>query len=207
MKHFSLAEWADFVRGVLNADEQASMQKHLDENCARCRETVNMWTSVAAFARQESAYEPPASALRVAESYLAPFKLAARRATVLELAKRTFDSFESQAVAGVRGSGSAPHQLMYQCGNVFIDLRLESKPATRSMALAGQVVDSAQPGGVLGGIPVSLLSKEESWLETTTNHLGEFHFSFPPAQHLRLLFATEGKSVVVVLPDNAAQAS
>jgi hypothetical protein len=206
VKHFSLAEWADFARGVLTADEQTSMQKHLDENCVRCRKTVGMWTSVAAFARQESAYEPPASALRVAESYLAPFKLAARRTSILELAKRTFDSFESQALAGVRGSGSAPQQLMYQCGNVFIDLRLESKPATRSMALAGQVVDSAHPGGVLGGIPVSLLSKEEAWLDTTTNHLGEFHFSFPPARHLRLLVATEDKSVLVVLPDGDAQA-
>jgi hypothetical protein len=207
VKHFSLTEWADFARGVLTADQQVPMQKHLDENCERCRKTVGMWTSVAVFARQESAYEPPANALRIAESYLAPFKLAARRTSILELAKRTFDSFESQAFAGVRGSGSAPQQLMYQCGNVFIDLRLESKPATRSMVLAGQVVDSEQPGGVLGGIPVSLLSKEEAWLETTTNHLGEFHFSFSPARHLTLLVATEGKSVLVVLPDeDAAQA-
>jgi len=207
VKHFSLIEWADFARGVLTSHQHGPMQRHLDENCERCRKTVGMWTSVAAFARQESAYEPPASALRIAESYLAPFKLAARRTSILDLAKRTFDSFENQALAGVRGSGPAPQQLMYQCGNVFIDLRLESKPDSRSMALAGQVVDSEQPGGVLGGIPVSLLSKEDAWLETTTNHLGEFHFSFPPARHLRLLVTTEGKSVLVVLPDaDAAQA-
>jgi hypothetical protein len=203
VKHFSLTEWVDFARGVAPPDQRLDMQKHLDD-CARCKKTVGMWTSISAFARQEAAYEPPASALRVAESYLAPFKLAARRSSVLELAKQTFDSLESQVFAGVRSSGAAPQQLMYKCGNIFIDLRLEPKPATRTIALAGQVVDSGKPGGGLDGIPVSLLSKEEAWLETTTNHLGEFHFSFPQTRHLKLLVGMEGKAVLVVLPDAEA---
>ncbi len=177
------------------------MQKHLEEDCARCKKTVGMWTSISAFARHEAAYEPPASALRIAECYLAPFNLAVRRSSVLELAKRTFDSFESHVLAGVRGSGPAPQQLMYQCGNIFIDLRLEPRPATRTIALAGQVVDSGEPSGGLDGIPVSLLSKEEAWLETTTNHLGEFHFSIPQTRHLKLVVGAEGKAVLVVLPD------
>lgn len=206
MKHFSLTEWADFVRGVATAEQKASMLKHLDENCSRCRKTVGMWTSVAEFLEHEVAYEPPASALRIAKSYLAPFKLALRQTQVLRLARPTFDSFEGQALAGVRGFDPAPQQLMYQCGNVIIDLRLEPKPNTRSMALAGQVLDSAQPGGSLAGIPVFLLSREDTWLETTTNQLGEFHFSFPPAQHLRLLFGMEGTAWLVQLPETKGSA-
>jgi hypothetical protein len=200
VKHFSLTEWADFARGVVPPEQRGTMQKHLDEDCTRCKKTVGMWTSISAFARQETAYAPPASALRVAKSYLAPFQLAARRSSILELAKQTFDNLESQVLAGVRSSGPAPQQLMYQCGNIFIDLRLVANPAARTTALAGQVVESGKPGG-LNGIPVSLLSKEKAWLETTTNHLGEFHFSFPPTRHLTLLVGTEGKAVLVVLPD------
>ena len=201
MKHFSITEWTDFARGLVSAEQRSSMQKHLDENCGRCKKTVGMWTSVSAFAGREANYEPPVSALRVVESYLAPFKLAARPAGLLQLAKCTFDSLESLAVAGLRGSEPSPQQLMYQCGNVFIDLRLEPKPATHSVALAGQVLDAGQPGSGLAGIPVSLLSREDTWLETTTNQLGEFHFSFPPAQHLRLLFGMKGAAWLVLLPD------
>jgi anti-sigma factor RsiW len=204
MKHFSLTEWADFVRGVVTAEQRASMLKHLDEDCSRCKKTVGMWTSVSEFFKHEAACKPPASALRIARSYLAPFKLALGQAQVLRLARPTFDSFERPALAGVRGFDSGPQQLMYQCGSVFIDLRLESKPVTHSMALAGQVVDVGQPGGGLAGIPVSLLSREDNWLETTTNQLGEFHFSFPPAQHLRLLFGMKGTAWLVLLPDSEA---
>lgn len=205
MKHFSLTEWADFVRGVGTEEQKALMQKHLDEGCSACKETVDTWTSIATFASHEVRYEPSANALRVARSYLAPFKLASRQAKGLGakglgLAKLTFDSFEGQALAGVRGSGPVPQQLMYQCGSVFIDLRLEPKPGTRSVALAGQVLDSVKPDGVLGGIEVSLLSEKVTQLETT-NQLGEFHFSFSPAQHLRLLIGTEDTAVLVLLPD------
>jgi len=204
MKHFSLTEWADFVRGVATAEQRTSMRRHLDEDCTRCMKTVGMWTSVAEFFKHEVAYTPPVSARRIAESYLVPFKLAMGQTQVLKLARPTFDSFERPAPAGVRGLDLGPQQLMYQCGNVFIDLRLEPKPATHSMALAGQVVDSGRPGGALAGIPVSLLSREDPWLETATNQLGEFHFSFPPAQHLRLLFGIRDTAWLVLLPDTEA---
>jgi hypothetical protein len=202
VKHFSITDWADFVRGIVTPEQKASMQKHLDEDCSRCRETAGMLASIAAFVRRETSYEPPADSLSVARSYLAPFKLAASRSRLLQMAKRTFDSFQSPAIAGVRGSDAVSQQLMYQCGNVFIDLRLEPKPDTRSVILAGQVLNSGEPGGgCMGGVPVSLLSQESPWLETTTNHLGEFHFSFPPGRQLKLLFGTEGNAVLVLLPD------
>ena len=201
MKHFALTEWADFVRGVTTYEQTESMQKHLDEDCSRCKQTAAMWTSMVAFGQREVTYEPPPSALRIAKSYFAPFKLAMRQGRTLRLARRTFDSLEGQPLAGLRGSSPVAQQLMCQCGSVFIDLRLEPKPATRSISLAGQVLDSSQPGGGLAGIPVSLLSKEDTWLETITNPLGEFQFTFSPAPHLELLFGMEDTAVLVLLPD------
>jgi hypothetical protein len=198
VKHFSLTEWADFARGVVSAKQAALMQKHLDEDCADCQKTARIWSSMTEFARREKTYEPQASALRVALSYFAPYTLASQRRVPL-LARCTFDSFET-ATAGLRSTGPVLQHLMYQCGNVVIDLRMEPKPSTRSVILAGQIVDSGQPS-FLEGVPVSLLSTEETWLETTTNQLGEFHFSFAPARHLKLLFGTEGTAVLVLLPD------
>ncbi len=199
MKHFSLTEWADFARGVVSAGQATLMQKHLDDDCATCQKTARSWASIADFAKREKTYEPPASALRMALSYFAPLALTSQRRVPL-LARCTFDSFETATVAGLRSASPALQHLMYQCGNVVIDLRMEPKPDTRSVILAGQIVDSGQ-SSFLEGIPVSLLSTEETWLETTTNQLGEFHFSFAPARHLKLLFGTEGTAVLVLLPD------
>jgi anti-sigma factor RsiW len=200
VKHFSLDEWADFVRGATTASQAAAMQKHLNGDCRECKKTVDAWTAIVAFAEREAANEPPADAVRVATSYFAPFKLASKQNRVLQLAKLAFDSLEPGTVLGVRGSGSFPQHLTYRCGNVFIDLRLVPRPDTRSMALAGQVVDSRPPGSGLAGVPVSLLSAEDTWLETTTDQLGEFHFSFPPAENVKLLFGTDGAAVLVLLP-------
>jgi hypothetical protein len=204
VKHFSSIEWADFVRRAVTPTQAAAMQAHLDQDCRQCMKTVDVWTAMAAFAEREAACEPPADAVRVATSYFAPFKLASKQNRLLQLAKLAFDSLEPRTVIGVRGSGSFPQHLMYQCGNVFIDLRLMPKPDTRSMALAGQVVDSGPPSSGLSGIPVSLLSAENTWLETTTNQLGEFHFSFPQGENLKLLFGTDGAAVLVLLPDAPA---
>jgi hypothetical protein len=203
VKHFSLTEWADFVRGVVTPEQRASMQKHLDENCSRCNKTVQLWTSLAEFSRQETAYEPPAGALRIAESYLLPFKLASRQGRALQLAQLTLDSFERPVLEGIRGFDPIPRQLMYQLGDVVVDLRLEPNPASNLMVLAGQVVDaqSQEDGLGLAGIPVSLLSKGDIVFEITTNELGEFQFSFERAENLELLIGIESSALLVLIPD------
>ena len=100
MKHFSLTEWADFVRGVVTAEQKTSMQEHLGRDCARCKKTVEMWTSLVEFSRHEALNEPPASALRVAESFLIPLRLALRPRQMLQLAQAVLDSFEGPALQG-----------------------------------------------------------------------------------------------------------
>ena len=199
MTHFSLGEWACYVRGLATDDQKTTMRKHL-QKCSSCRKTVGIWTSISEFGKHEAAYEPPASALRVVESYLAPFQLACRRPQLLQLAKATFDSFARQAPAGVRGVDLAPQQLMYECGNAFIDLRLEPRPATRSIVVAGQIVSSGEAESGLPGIQVSLLQGEDGAVETATNEAGEFHFSYPVTQRARLLFGMPDAAWLVLLP-------
>jgi hypothetical protein len=209
VKHFSLIQWADFVRGVVIPEQRASMQKHLDENCSRCNKTVEMWTSLAEFSQQETAYKPPASALRIAESYLLPFKLASRQGRILQMAQLALDSFERPVLEGIRGFDLVPRQLMYQLGDVVVDLRLEPKPAANLMVLAGQVVDaqSQEDGLGIAGIPVSLLSNGRIVFEITTNQLGEFQFSFQRADHLELLIGIASSALLVLIPDVDAGAA
>ena len=201
MKHFSITEWADFVRDVATEEQNAQMQKHLDEGCSGCRETVHMWKSVTACARQEVSHEPPSSSLRIAKSYFAPFKLASKQATGVEIARLTFDSFARRAQAGFRGADPLARQLMYQFDDVFIDLRMEPRPATNQVGLVGQIADPRQTSGSVEGVIVSLLRGDETLLHTSTNQFGEFHFSFLPSDLLQLLVRLKETTIVVSLPD------
>ncbi len=201
VKHFSITEWADFARDVASAEESRQMQRHLDEGCSVCTETVQTWKSVTECARQEVSYEPPSSSLRIAKSYFAPFKLASKQATGLRIARLTFDSFARRAEVGVRGSDPLPRQLMYQFDDVCIDLRLEPKPATNQVGLVGQVADSGEPAMSVDGKAVSLLRGSEMLAQTSTNQFGEFRFSFRDSEHLQLLVGLKETAVVVSLPD------
>lgn len=200
MKHFSITEWADFARDVATEEQSTEMQKHLDEGCSICRETVQTWKSVTECARHELDYDPPSSALRIAKSYFAPFKLASKQATSFRIARLTFDSFARRAEVGVRGSDQSPRQLMYQFDNVFIDLRIEPNPASKHLALAGQVADSGSRPQEVEGMAVSLLQDGAVLSKTSTNQFGEFRLSFKDSKSVQLLVDLKETPILVWLP-------
>jgi hypothetical protein len=200
VKHFSITEWADFVRGVATEEQSALMQQHLDEGCSDCMETVRTWKSVTECARQEVSYEPPSSSLRIAKSYFASSKLASKMTTGMQIARLMFDSFARRAEVGIRGSDPSRRQLMYQVDEVFIDLRLEPKPALNQVVLVGQVADSGQPARSVEGMPVSLLRGSDTLSRTSTNELGEFRFSFRDSEQMQLLFDLKETAILLSLP-------
>jgi hypothetical protein len=112
-----------------------------------------------------------------------------------------FDSFSLGTLDGIRGAGTAPRQLLYNSYSVFVDLRLEQKPGSDSIALTGQVVDAQLTDGILEEIPVLLFSKGDMELETTTNRFGEFTFSFKAAGHLGLLLSLKEFGLLLMLPE------
>lgn len=207
MGHYSLPEWVDFVRGIATKEQRITMQQHLDAGCNDCLETVAIWRSVFDFARQETAYEPPAAALRMAEAYFVPFKLAATTPQGIQIAKLAFDSFLQPAHAGVRGLATGPRQLLYKCGNLCIDMRLEPKPGSNWVVLVGQVMDEKTPLENFGDVPVSLLSSGDKVSETITNQFGEFHLGFKAVKHLQLFLGMKRSAVVVPLPDAQTEAA
>jgi len=208
MKHFSLMEWADFIREVAPLEQRSVMQEHLDTSCQECLKTADIWRTVMDFARREKHYDPPASAMRIVQSTFGPLQLASSAPEGLEIAQLAFDSFQQAGLAGVRGaSSSVPRQLLYKCGTLCIDMRLEPKPGSNYVVLVGQLVDAQKPLKGFEDVPVSLLSQGDKLSETTTNQFGEFHFGFESVKHMQLFFGMERSALVVPLPETQTEAA
>lgn len=207
MKHFSPAEWVDFVRNVVSAEHKGPMQEHLDQGCDSCLKMVETWAAIVEFTRREPFYEPPAGAVRSAVSYFFPFSLTLKAKTDVRILRRVFDSCGLGVLNGIRASGTAPRQLMYNSCSVFIDLRAEQKPDSGWIALTGQVVDARLTDGVREEIPVLLFSKGDTKLETTTNQFGEFNFSFKPVGHLGVLLGMKEFALLLLLPEGFGEGS
>ena len=107
MKHFSPTEWVDFVRNVVVAEQRVrSMQEHLDQGCGNCLKMVKTWATIAEFARHEPFYEPPAGAVRNAESYFFSFRLTLQGEPDVRILRHVFDSYDvgdTQRNTGLRG--------------------------------------------------------------------------------------------------------
>jgi hypothetical protein len=201
VKHFSPIEWVDFARNVIPTEHRAPMQEHLDHGCGSCLKMVKTWATMVDFARHEPFYEPPDGAVRNAGSYFFSFSLTLQERNDVRILRHVFDSFSMGTLSGIRGAGTAPRQLLYNSNSVFIDLRLEQKPDSDSVALTGQVVDAQLTDGILEEIPVLLFSKGDMELETTTNRFGEFNFSFKAAGHLGLLLNMKEFGLLLMLPE------
>jgi hypothetical protein len=201
VKHFSPIEWVDFVRNVVPTEHRAPMQEHLDQGCGTCLKMVKTWATMVDFARHEPFYEPPDGAVRNAGSYFFSFSLTLQERNDVRILRHIFDSFSMGTLNGIRGAGTAPRQLLYNSYTVFIDLRLEPKPGSDSIALTGQVVDAQLTDGILEEIPVLLFSKGDMEVETTTNRFGEFNFAFKAAGHLGLLLNMKEFGLLLMLPE------
>ena len=52
--HFAAHRWVDYVRGLGNAAEREVMAAHLASGCARCRDTADLLSLIAAVARLDA---------------------------------------------------------------------------------------------------------------------------------------------------------
>jgi hypothetical protein len=183
MKHFSLTEWADFVRGMVDIDRNEAMQAHLDSGCKECGEVAKTWARVREAAKRERAYEPPESAVRMAKSHLAIHGRPGRASKVQLL----FDSYQSPVLAGVRATATTARQMLYGIGTYRIDLRMEPQMDSDKVSLVGQILNSADPVKTGAHVTVVLLRGNKVLAESQTNTLGEFHLECSLEGHLQLL--------------------
>lgn len=170
MKHFSLAEWTDFARGVADDNGKEAMQAHLNSGCKTCNAALRTWERVQQMTRKEHSYEPPDGATRMAKGLLPIHGRSAKKSVVRLL----FDSFQSPAIAGIRATTTSARQMLYGVGTYRIDLRMEPQMDSDKVALVGQILNAADPVKAGAQVVVTLMRGKKVLAESQTNALGEF---------------------------------
>ena len=118
-------------------------------------------------------------------------------------ARLVFDSSLQPLPAGVRSAPPADHRLLFESGDVMVDLWLEPHRDANRIKLVGQILHEVKSGSLLHCLPVVLQSKLEPIEATTTNELGEFCLNFDPHPQLRLeIGVRENQWIWLELPDS-----
>jgi hypothetical protein len=184
MKHFTVWQWSDFVRGLVAAAPRAAMEAHLSV-CRRCTESVDVLRNVAVTARGEADYAPPDYAIRYAHAIFSlnrPEKVTFPRM----LARLVHDSVLAPLPAGMRSQDRLSRHALYEAGNYFLDLQLQQQPRSGLVTLIGQLADRDNPSGIASDVPVWVMDRKSLVASTLCNRFGEFHLEYPPARNLRL---------------------
>jgi hypothetical protein len=180
MNHFTLGEWADFVRHLMAPSVTTQMRQHLDGPCKRCSKLVRMWQDLFDFGSKEGLYRPPDRALRSVRGYYSLLKPGRESRRVATMARLIFDSLLEPLPAGVRSSQSSPRQLIYSAANFLVDMRLERR--ARRIHLVGQAQPRAGARARVAGINVCVLRGDETIAQTRSNRFGEFQFELDPSE-------------------------
>jgi RNase P subunit RPR2 len=186
MKHFTVWQWTDFVRGLVEGEgARSSMEAHLSSRCPRCERIVNVLRAVTVTARAEAGYEPPERAIRYARaiySLYQPEKISLPRL----IARLVFDSGRAPLSAGMRAQSRLSRHTLYAAGSYYLDVQLEHQPGSGLISLTGQLADRNKPAASTAGLPVRLMERKSLVAGTLSNGFGEFHLECAPARNLRL---------------------
>jgi len=192
VKHYSEAQWLDFVRKVLSPNMTSVMQKHLTDGCKSCAKTAAIWEKAVAASIAGKAFAPPPDAVRIAK---ARFGAAVPQSRGVRL---IFDSLLQPATAGVRGSIAA-RQFLYETDEYYIDLRLEPRIEADRACVVGQVLKRAGKERAAQGIAVRLQDGKLPVAHTSTNEFGEFQLE-TGAEGSLCISISRDKAEEIILP-------
>ncbi len=180
MKHYSIEQWADYLRGLLTGPDQEAMRHHLAQGCALCQGCVNDLGTV------RSALTPveiPAAWLERARAIFP----ARNTSPAIErlVAQLSFDSLGQPLPAGLRGSVPVSRRLAYSVEDVSIELLVDGGAKSRSTIVTGQV--SVRSRMTPPRHVVELVSGHKTLRQAETSEWGEFQLEFAPRRGLRLV--------------------
>jgi hypothetical protein len=174
MRHFTLDDWADFARDIVEGVKGAAMKGHLETGCAPCATVVSLWQRVHRMAGRELAYEPPESAVRNSKATFALHMASKSRPKRAVRTNLLLDSFLQPQLAAVRSSEFTVRQLLYGAGNYHIDIRIEPQEDSEKVALVGQVLNAEDVDTFIDQASVMLFQAGRVRAESFTNRFGEF---------------------------------
>src|SRR5882724_3999942 len=114
MEHFTTEKWIDFVNQVVATGEKSLMEKHLEQGCKRCMQTVSIWQKVCQSAAAEGNYQPPENSVRLAKAAFTGAGLKDQRKGAGGRIKVLFDSFLQPVFEGARSAGTTTRQMLYR---------------------------------------------------------------------------------------------
>ena len=199
MKHFSLEQWTDFVRGVGEDGARIAMAAHLDAGCARCAKSVEVLRRAATVLATEGQYQVPEYALRCARAIFSTRRAQTVRSPRVPV-HLIYDSIREPLPAGIRSSDRLARRALYQAENFFLDLRLERDPGSPRLNLVGQLANCDTPAQQPCGVLVLLAAGEDVVARAVTNRFGEFELEYEPAANLRLLLPIDVSGGRIELP-------
>jgi hypothetical protein len=199
MKHFSLEEWADFVRGAGDDPSRAAMAAHLDAGCARCAQAVGMLQRTAQVMTADEQNPVPDHAIRQARAVFSMYQPQTSRLRRIA-AQLLFDSAREPLPVGIRAQDRLTRRAMYAAGPFLVDLRFEQDPESPVLSLVGQLAARGEAATEPSGRPVLLTAGDDIVARTVTNRFGEFQMEYEPAPRLRLFVPLDRATGRIELP-------
>jgi hypothetical protein len=203
MKHYTTEEWVDFVNQKVDLEQSKNMQAHLHGGCQKCSNTELLWKRVRQAAARESEMQVPESVLQHLRNAFVVMAQPKKRGQLFAIPRLIFDSVWGIAAAGVRATTMSSRQLLYQAGNIVIEMRIEAKPSSGLVQLEGQIMDTVLKGKGIGQVPVRLMNAQAKVTETSTSDFGEFHLEYEAAKHLQVAFAISAKEDIFIPLDES----
>jgi hypothetical protein len=198
MKHFTTEKWIDYVNQVVATNEKVLMEKHLEQGCKRCMQTVSMWQKVCQSAAAEGNYQPPENSVRLAKAAFAGVGLKNQGKRVGSRIKVLFDSFLQPVFEGARSAGTNTRQMLYRADPFQIDVHLEAKPGSNRIVVTGQLLDLSNPEIVAQDTRILLSNMRGQVVQTVVNQFGEFSGEVDNSGDLQMTFTGPGGKPIVI---------
>ncbi len=186
MKHYGIAQWVDYTRGLVPAFEGSAMQRHLIEGCSECQELADFCSKVSDICHDMAAISVPEWVVRNARSIFPAREAAAPKRVFRIPVELIYDSFLVPAPAGLRATWQVGWQALYRAGDCSLDLRVEPELHSSRAAVIGQISNHVLPDDRMEGIPVYVKSGRVVVAETRSNEFGEFQMEYEQQGRLQL---------------------
>jgi hypothetical protein len=200
MKHYGIAHWVDFARGVTPEQEGKMMREHLATGCLECREVLDFCDKLASVCLALASYRAPEGAVRHAQAiFPIRWRDRSKRAVRIPI-ELIYDSFLVPAPAGMRASWQVGWQGLYRAGDCSLDLRIEPELQSSRAAVIGQISNHTVPEIEMANTPVCLRLGRQVVAETVSNRFGEFQMEYEQQGRLQLCVYLDGGARRIQVP-------
>jgi hypothetical protein len=148
-------------------------------------------------AGRESGFQVPESGVEYAKALFKVARPHKADSLPVRVARLVFSSAAEPLRAGVRGTAAATCHLLFEEGNLLLDLHVKPESERNLVSVAGQIQDRALSDRLYENSVVAVRCENEELAHTATNQFGEFQLEFPPGDNLILTISLEGEFVLV----------